>query len=302
MLNCPNIIIANERANWGSNRAKVRHVMSFLRERGFPSSVALTHHPGHAMELAAAAAADKVDTIVVSGGDGTLNEVINGLLASGPEHLPRIGIVPTGSSNDFSKSLGLPQSWRDACRTILNGKTRCVDVGRAGSHYFCSASCLGYFADVAAGSLRMKGFGGSLRYLLPSLSVVWRIGPGWEMTLTADRRGERCLALTGVYGVLLVGNAPRFGGLTMLPNARLDDGVLDCLLIETGSRWEALQLIPQVYRRALTRHPKVKHFQAMSLSVTLDHPTRVCHDGQMGTSTLQNIDYSISPQKLRVLC
>ncbi len=148
----------------------------------------------------------------------------------------------------------------------------------------------------------MRGFGGSLRYIIPALSTIWRIGPGWEMTLTADRRGERCLALTGVYGVLLVANAPRFGGLTMLPNARPDDGVLDCLLIETGSRWEALQLIPLVYRKALTRHPRVKHFQVTSLSVTLDHPTQICYDGQMGASTIQSIDYSVSPQKLRVLC
>jgi len=302
MLHCPNIVIANENANWGLNRTKVRRVADFLQRQGLPSSIALTSHPGHATELAAAAVAEKADTLIVIGGDGTLNEVINGLLALGPDHLPRIGIVPTGSSNDFSKSLGIPQSWRDACRTILNGRVRDVDVGRAGSHYFCSASCLGYFAEVAAGSLKMRGFGGSLRYIIPALSTIWRIGPGWEMTLTADRRGERCFALTGVYGVLLVGNAPRFGGLTMLPNARPDDGVLDCLVIETGRRWEALQLIPQVYRRALAQHRKVTHFRATSLSVTLDRPTQICYDGQMGSSTIQNIDYSVLPQRLRVFC
>jgi diacylglycerol kinase (ATP) len=297
MMNAPNLVIANEKANWESNRSKIRHVTDFLRAQGFSSSLALTGHPGHAAELAAGAAAEKADTIVVIGGDGTVNEVLNGLLTSGQNHLPRVGIVPTGSSNDFSKSLRLPQSWREACRTILNGRVRDIDVGRAGSHYFCSASCLGYFAEIAAGSLKMKGFGGSLRYVIPALGVIRRIGPGWDMTVTTEDRTFR-----GPYGVLLVGNASRFGGLTMLPGARPDDGVLDCLLIQTGSKWEALQLIPRVYRKALARHPKVTHFQATSLSVTLDRSTPVCNDGQMCPGSVQQIDYRVLPRRLQVIC
>jgi YegS/Rv2252/BmrU family lipid kinase len=297
MMNGPNLVIANEKANWGSNRAKVRHVTDFLRAQGFSFSVALTAHPGHAPELAAAAVTERADTVIVIGGDGTINEVLNGLLASRLNHLPRLGIVPTGSSNDFSKSLGLPQSWRQACRTILNGRVRDIDVGQAGSHYFCSASCLGYFAEIAAGSLQMKGFGGSLRYVIPALDVIRRIGPGWDMTVRADDRTFR-----GPYGVLLVGNAARFGGLTMLPDACPDDGLLDCLLIETGSKWEALQLIPRVYREALARHPKVTYFQATSLSVMLDHPTPVCNDGQMLASSVQRIDYRVLPRRLQVIC
>jgi diacylglycerol kinase (ATP) len=297
MMNGPNLIIANEKANWGSNRSKVRHVTDFLRGQGFSFSVALTGHAGHATELAARAAAEKTDTVVIIGGDGTINEVLNGLLTSAQDRLPRVGIVPTGSSNDFSKSLGLPQSRREACRTILNGRVRDIDVGRAGSHYFCSASCLGYFAEIAAGSLKMKGFGGSLRYVIPALGVIRKIGPGWGMTVTADDRTFR-----GPYGVLLVGNASRFGGLTMLPDARPDDGVLDCLLIETGSKWEALQLVPLVYRKALARHPKVTHFQATCLSVTLDRPTLVCNDGQMCPGSVQQIDYRVLRRKLRIIC
>jgi YegS/Rv2252/BmrU family lipid kinase len=297
MLDCHNIVIANEKANWGANRATARQVVDFLRRQGLPCCAAVTSHAGHATELAATAAAEKAHTVVVVGGDGTLNEVVHGLCASGQSHTPRLGIVPAGSSNDFSKSLGIPPSWRQACRTILKGRIRGIDLGQAGPHYFCSASCLGYFAEIAAGSLQMKGFGGSLRYVIPALGVIRKIGPGWEMNLTADGRIFR-----GVYGVLLVGNAARFGGLTMLPHARPDDGVLDCLLIETGSPWEALQLIPLVYRKALARHRKVTRFQAARLSVTLNHPTLVCHDGQMCPARVQNIEYRVLPQRLPVLC
>ena len=88
----------------------------------------------------------------------------------------------------------------------------------------------------------------------------------------------------------------------MLPGARPDDGVLDCLLVEMVSRWEALQLIPLVYRKALERHRKVTRFQATTLSVTLNRPSRMCNDGEMCSSPAQIIDYRVLPRRLRVIC
>ncbi len=290
-----NVVIANEQANWGSGRLRVREAMDFLRAQGFVFSLRVAEFPGHAKELAAATRS--ADTIVVIGGDGTLNEVVNGLLATGQEHMPRIGIVPAGSSNDFSKSLGIPQGVRTACRTVLNGRTRDIDVGQAGHHYFCSASCLGYFAEVAARSLRMTKLRGSLRYVIPAFSVIREMSAGWEMMVRTDEK-----TFHGRYAVLLVGNTLRFGGLTMLPGAQPDDGVLDCLLIEMASKWEALQLIPLVYRKALEQHKRATRFQATSLSVTLNHPSQVCDDGEMHPSPIQTIDYRVLPRRLRVIC
>jgi YegS/Rv2252/BmrU family lipid kinase len=309
------IIIVNEKANWvglpnaisrvwgpGSGRRKVRQVMAFLDGQGFPCSMFATQYPGHARELAATAATQGIDTVIVIGGDGTVNEVVNGLLTSGRDPLPRVGIIPAGSSNDFSKSLGIPQHLREACRVIVKGKAREVDVGRAGSRHFCSASCLGYFAEVAARTVGANDYSplrlrGSLRYVIPALGVIRNMAGGWEMTVQADGR-----VFHGDYAVLLVGNAPRFGGLTMLPGAGIDDGVLDCLLVEMASKWEALHLIPLVYRKALEQHQKVTRFQAASLSVTLHRPSQVCDDGEMGSSPVRSIDYSVLPHRLQVLC
>jgi diacylglycerol kinase (ATP) len=291
------IIIVNEKANWGSGRHKVRQVAAFLRRQGLLSSVSATQYAGHARELAAAAAAQGIDTVIVIGGDGTVNEVVNGLLASGLDHRPSVGIIPGGSSNDFSKSLGIPQRLSAACEVIVQGGIREVDVGRAGDRCFCSASCLGYFAEVAARSLEMKRLHGSLRYIVPALGVIRRMTVGWEMTVQAEGRVFR-----GDYAVLLVGNAPRFGGLTMLPGARPDDGLLDCLLIEMASKWEALHLIPLLYRQALERHPKVTRFQTASLAVTLHRPSRISDDGEMDARAVQSIGYSVLPRGLRVFC
>jgi diacylglycerol kinase (ATP) len=292
-----NIIIANEQANWGSGRLRCRESTDFLRRQGFGFSLCIAERPGHAKELAAAAAVQRADTIIVVGGDGTVSEVVNGLLAAGQEQLPSVGIVPAGSSNDFSKSLGIPQRVKEACQAVLEGRTRDVDVGQAGAQYFCSASCLGYFAEVAARSLKMKRLRGSLRYVIPAFSVIREMSGGWEMTVRTDAREFR-----GVYAVLLVGNTPRFGGLTMLPDARPDDGVLDCLLVEMTSKWEAMQLIPLVYCKALERHKRVIRFRATSLSVTLNHASQLCDDGEMCSSPVQSIDYHVLPRRLRILC
>jgi diacylglycerol kinase (ATP) len=247
--------------------------------------------------LAAAAVAQRADTIIVVGGDGTLNEVINGLLTSGQDRLPRIGIIPAGSSNDFSKSVGIPQRVQEACETVIHGTTADVDIGQAGPHYFCSASCLGYFAEVAARSLRMTKLRGSLRYITPAFGVIRQMGNGWAMTVRTAAR-----TFQGRYAVLLVSNAPRFGGLTMVPGARPDDGLLDCLLIEMAGKWEALQLIPLVYCKALERHRKVTRFQTEFLSVTLNPPSQLCNDGEMYSDPVQNIDYRVLPRRLRIVC
>jgi diacylglycerol kinase family enzyme len=143
----------------------------------------------------------------------------------------------------------------------------------------------------------MKRLRGSLRYVIPAFGVIRRMAGGWEMSVEADGR-----VFHGDYAVLLVGNTARFGGLTMLPGARPDDGRLDCLLIEMASKWEALHLIPLVYRKALECHKGVTRFQAASLSVTLHRPSQICDDGQMGPEPVQSIDYSVLPRRLRVLC
>ena len=220
---CRNIIIANQRARWGRSRYKIHQAQRILREQGLTFKLKTTDHPGHACALARRACEQDVETIVVLGGDGTVNEVVNGMLAPPRYHRPRLGIVPTGSSNDFSRSLGISQNLRQACQTVIRGKTRDIDVGQAGPHYFCMASCVGLFADMAAASLGMRGLLGSLRYIAGALQVIRRMSTGWHMNIKADD-----MAFQGIYGALLVSNCARFGGLTLMPQAQPDDGVFDC--------------------------------------------------------------------------
>ena len=294
---CTNVIIANEKAHWGLSRLRIGKARNFFNKHKFPFSLFVTERSGSARELAAEAAVQKADKIIVLGGDGTVNEVINGILTSGCTQPPPVGIVPCGSSNDFSKSLGIPQQLHQACRTIINGKTKYVDIGRAGTHYFCVASSLGLLTNIAIESIRMKGLSGSRRYMAAALKVIGKITAGWEMNISADDK-----IFQGVYGVLLVNNTPRFGGMTLAPGARCDDGVLDCMLVEMMNKRQALRMMFLATGRALARHPKVAIFRTKSLSVRLEPPALLNNDGETYPDSFSEIDYRILPRKLQIIC
>jgi len=293
---CSNIVIANESARWGAGRGCVRRAAEFFGRRGFGFSLLISDRAGHARELGERAASEGAEMVVVIGGDGTINEVVNGLLTSGADRIPRLGIIPAGSSNDLSKCVGIPQKVQQACETILNGRTRRIDVGQVGTRYFCVASSIGLFADVAAESVKIKRLTGSVRYLVAALRVVGKMGAGWEMSVRADGR-----AFQGNYGVLLVSNTPRFGGLTLAPEARCDDGLFDCLLIDMPTKLEALSLISLAVRKGLRRHKKVVAFQAESLCVSINRPARLCNDGEVHSIDSGEIGYRILPRRLEVI-
>jgi len=293
---CTNVIIANQRARWGRSRYKIHRALAVLREHDFPFELMTTDRPGHACALARGACEQNADTIVVLGGDGTVNEVINGILVSECLHLPKLGIIPAGSSNDFCRSLGISLELQQACQTVIDGKTRQVDMGQAGPHYFCMASCVGLLADVAATSMDMRGLLGSMRYVTAALKVIRTMSTGWHINIRADDHD-----LDKVCAALLVSNTARFGGLTLMPQAQPDDSLLDCLLVDMVSKREALGLVPLALRQTLELHPKVTRFQARSLSVSLDRPTRLCNDGEGYAESFQEIQYRVLPGKLPVI-
>jgi len=294
---CSNVVIANESARWGASGGCVRRALEYFGGRGFGFSLLISDRPGHARELGERAASEGAGTVVVIGGDGTINEVLNGLLGSGCDRIPRLGIIPAGSSNDLSKCVGIPQRLEDACETILKGRSKFIDVGQVGRHYFCVASSIGLFADVAAESFKIKRLTGSVRYLVAALRVVGKMGAGWEMRVDADGR-----MFEGNYGVLLVSNTARFGAFTLAPEAKFDDGVFDCLLVDMPTRLEALHLISLALRKGLKRHKKVTSFQAESLCVCFDGPGRLCNDGEVHSIDSEEIRYRILPRRLEVIC
>jgi len=292
-----NVLIANKNARWGLSRKKIRRVLTFFRANGMAFSFVRTQHPDHARQLAAEAAAGGVRTIIVVGGDGTINEVVNSVVSTDCCEAPRIAIVPTGSSNDFSKSLNIPQQPEAACRRILRGETRELDVGLAGTHHFIMASTIGLLATIAQESTKLTGLSGARRYITAALKVIARMPAPWQMTIESDSD-----SFAGPYSGLLVSNVSRFGGLPFAPGARPDDGLLDCLLVGPVSKAQAIRLVPWVLRGALARHPKITAFRTKSLRVRLDRPAPVNNDGEVRQQQFDRLDYQLLRRRLQFIC
>ena len=156
------LLVANPSAT--TTTAAGQDVIAHALASEIKLDVVVTRYRGHAAELAARARAEAVDLVVVLGGDGTVNEALNGLLADGPgEHVPALGVVPGGSANVFARALGVPREPLEATHTLLGaiaeGRSRSVGLGRADERWFSFNAGLGWDADVIASMERARGRG-----------------------------------------------------------------------------------------------------------------------------------------------
>ncbi len=240
----------------------------------------VTSRPGDAEEIAADATASGHDRIVAVGGDGTVQEVLNGILAAGASEPPALGILPLGSGNDLARSLDLPPDTESAWKVAIGRGERAIDVLRAtngsGGRWFASAGGIGFDAQVATAMTARRGWQrGRVGYLTTTLSELRRF---------ANRHVE--IALDGVVAshlVLLVAMANGAyygGGMRIAPLAVPDDGWMDVCVVGDISRLTAIRQMPNLYRGTHVRHPAVKVARARSLAIEGDPATCIHLDGE----------------------
>jgi diacylglycerol kinase family enzyme len=164
------VLVVNPCAGRGSGARLAPAVVRELRRLGVDAEMRLTARPRHAIELVATAIADGASEVLVAGGDGTIFEAVNGMLAAGPTR-STLGIVPIGTGNDFVKMLGLTD-WRVACARIAAGRSRPVDIGRCGTHYFANGVGVGFDAQVAHFANGIRWLSGTPVYALALLNVL----------------------------------------------------------------------------------------------------------------------------------
>jgi YegS/Rv2252/BmrU family lipid kinase len=216
-------------------------LLDVLRLARVSVQVLETTAPGDATTLARQVAEERPDAVAVAGGDGTLNEVVNGLAYTG---IP-VAILPLGTANVFAREIGLPCSGRAAADAVLYGARQTVHLGKAGERFFVLMAGIGFDGEVVASvSPRVKSRLGKLAYVLAALRVAWR-NPGGSLRVVAD--GEE---LAGAHAVL--SNARFYGGaFRVTPDARLDDP--DLHLCVFGRRTRA-SLLRYAIGVALNRH------------------------------------------------
>jgi len=260
---------------------------------GLSGDVLLSERPGHLTELARSAAATH-DLLVVVGGDGTLNEVVNGVAGTGVE----LAILPAGTGQDFGRTYGIPTRFDDAVRLALAGAATEIDLGRASfggrERYFANVGSVGMSGAVAKRANSMsKAFGGraTFYYALVREFLAWS---NIEVTVTFDggeRRGP-------MHDVIVANGQWHGGGMWLAPEARFDDGLFDIVVIGDVSKLDFVTTSPKLYKGGHVGHPRVEVLRSAWLEVDAARPLLVELEGEpVGTTPAR---FEVVPRALRV--
>ena len=272
------LFIYNTHAGKGALRGRLVPVLDALTE-AWDVTVHPTRGAGDAAATARARAA-AFDRIVCAGGDGTLHEVVNGLMALPPEARPEVGYIPAGTTNDFAKNLSLPKTLEELAATAAAGVSRPVDVGRFNSSHFIYVAAFGAFTDVAYSTPQAaKSLLGHAAYMLESVTRIASI-QSYPLTVEHDAGVE-----VGSYCYGMVSNTISVGGFKGMPTqpVELDDGIFEVVLVRQPQNPIQLQAI---IRALLTMSPDegglVTSYRTGRLKITCDRALPWTLDGEFG--------------------
>ncbi len=300
------IVILNPHANRGDSKHKIDAGLQALSHSWLDFDVELTEHRGHAAEIAERATRDGIDIIVAAGGDGTVNEVANGILRAweGKEgHAPTaLGLLPIGSGNDFAGGLGLDMGLQDAIDRLHRGHTRVIDVGciepaSEPSRYFVNVMGGGLDARINIEAQKIKRLRGSAIYLVAIIKTILIYYRTPQTTLRLDDG-------TIVFPMLmtLVANGPRLGGgFICAPDANHNDGLFDLCIVRKTTRLDMLRMIPKFMKGKHVGHPKVT--MARTSSIEIDCPDGIPSqaDGEVIGNHVKSMKVSIIPDRLKII-
>jgi diacylglycerol kinase (ATP) len=276
---------------------EVRGWVAELRELGHEVWPRLTFEGGDGAREAAALAGAGAELVVAAGGDGTVNEVVNGLVsARGAGWSGRLGVVPLGTGNDFAWGLGLPEDARAALEVALSGVAREVDVASVNGRSFVNVSTGGFGATASeeAGE-EAKRLLGPLAYLVTGARMfVDLTGSFARFTMPGG------VAYEGEILLYAVGNGKRTGGGNLVtPRAVLDDGELDVLIVPGMPRIDFLALLPDLRTGNHLDHSSIHYFRTPRVLVESETTLSVNADGEPVRG--DRFEYEVAPRTLAVM-
>jgi diacylglycerol kinase (ATP) len=294
--------------NAHADRGHAWDVVNGLRatiERLGTASWAATEYPGHGTELAVKAAEDGFEVVAALGGDGTVHEVVNGLMACPAERRPLLAAVPIGSGNDFCANVGLPKDPEHAIVRAFQGDPTWIDLATISDNngqreYWDNTISIGFGAAVAIYSYSIRRLRGFPMYLWAVTKTIFLQHHAPLMKLETDEETiERRILMVSLN------NGPREGGgFLTSPSATIDDGILNYALIEDTSRAMMLRLIPEVMQGTHGRFDPVQLGQFRRLHLTSAQPIPVHTDGEIYAdfnSTVTELNIEVLPKSLQVL-
>ncbi|HEX7083454.1 MAG TPA: diacylglycerol kinase family protein [Gaiellaceae bacterium] len=293
------VFLVNPASDNGATGRRWPELAHRAEQLGLRGEALLSERPGHLIELTRAAVEDGARLVVAVGGDGTLNEVVNGLAGADCE----LATIPLGTGMDFVRTYGIPTRFEDAVRVALEGAPRTIDAGRVRFRTWAGDEAERWFANV--GSVGMSGavahrangmskaLGGraTFFYALTRVFLEWR---NTEVRVTldgAERHGP-------MHDVVVANGAWHGGGMMLAPDARPDDGLFDVVLIGDVSKRDFLTTAPKIYKGRHVAHPKVEVLRSARVAVDADERLPIELEGEhVGTTP---VTFELVPGALRV--
>lgn len=275
-----------------ADNAELRAAAEWARAVGHRVRAQVTWESGDARRFAAEAARRGTDAVIAVGGDGTLNEVLNGILGTDAP----LGVLPLGTANDFARQIGVPDDPRAALALLVDQEPRPMDVGLLNERAFLNVSTAGIGAETTAEtSAGVKGVLGPLAYALTGMKK-----------LAAEYEGRRArfvgpdFSREVEYLVFAVGNARATGsGVTIAPLAEFDDGLLDLCIVEPVARTAFAGLLLELRRGEHLERDGVHYVQTPWVRVESEAPVAVNVDGE--ALSLTTLEYRVAHHAVRVL-
>lgn len=302
-------VIFNPNASRRRAKARLEAARTALTAVGLGYELYVTESQGAAADVARAAAQAGYAAVVAAGGDGTVNEVVNGLLAAaGDGPTVPLGILPLGTGNDFSDMAGLPVDLIAAAQIIAQQRTRQIDGGwvafrESGSRdvwqerYFLNNCAAAMEPLVTLENDRITNVHGTARYLVALVRALVKL-QAWQMHIRWENG-----ALTGPTYLLSMANTPRTGGLfTIAPDALLDDGCLDVIHAPEMPKRQVMMILPRFFDGSHVRHPKIRTLRAADIHVSSRPGTPIHVDGELIAASADEIHCRALPGQVTLLC
>jgi diacylglycerol kinase (ATP) len=289
------VAIVNPVSGAGLQPNAARHRLDLIRDelklRHLSAAIHFTERSGHARELAAAAVADRADLVIVWGGDGTVNEAGSAIAGS----TTTLGLIPAGSGNGLAGGLGVPRRARDALAVALGTKTLAVDVGMLDDRPFFNIAGIGFDAHVARlFNQRSQGRRGRLPYVFIGVTEGCRyLGKDYQVTLDGASTRSRVL-------LIAFANGREYGmGMQIAPGARLDDGLLEAVVVEDRSVLARFRDARHLALGSIHRAPQMVRQPIRTAIVESDGEIEYHVDGEPGVAQ-NRLSISVRPAALVV--
>jgi diacylglycerol kinase (ATP) len=295
-------IILNPMADMGNAWRAARDLRSITEQHG-GIDWSGTVYPGHAIDLAKQA--EGYDMVIAMGGDGTVHEVMNGLMQIPEDRRPILGVVPVGSGNDFGHGIGASTSPAEALNRAIDGEPSTVDLGlmtdeHGRTEYFDNTLGIGFGAMVTIRSHQLPLLRGFLMYLTSVIQTIVLDHNPIKMQIEMDgKKMEESI----IY--LILCNGPREGGgFLIAPDAKIDDGLLDYAMITNVSRLKMFRIVPEVMKGTHGRFKEVSLGKCKKFTLTADRPLYIHADGEIfsGPGTdIRQVSFEILPNALKLV-